>query len=356
MLVSKIPLEVAPVAHAEGTVSVLSADARRMAQENLITILVMSSGDSAQDLEEIAALSEFAESSFDYYELIVAAMMPGADWTRAMRETGTRFPSFRVIVIDRPLSFEEATPELLENTIGDYVLCLQPGEIDLDEFRALVERLATGDVDLVRAVHARSKVPVAERGVAALMGGLIHLTTGHRLLGFQARAFGVTRTAVTRLLTVGGTLRFFRLVDAKGHVIDAEVDIATPRRRRLFAAMSEKLRVSADLISLSARRLIRSFAFAALSLSLLSLLVCAGSFAIWLVKPDVAPGWTSLTMLFSLLFAANFGVLSAMCLGLNLMLTNRESQKLDLVTTDISGGDFYRKSSRLNVEVTRKDM
>lgn len=322
-----------------------------MGHENLITILVQSGGDIDQDLAEIAALSDFAEQCFDYYELIVAASMPDAAWTRAIREHGARFPSFRVIVIDRVLSFEEATPDLLEATIGDYVLCLQPGEISLEEFRALVERLAVGDVDLVRAVHARSKVSVAERGAAAMLGGLIHLTTGHRVLGFQARAFGVTRTAVSRLLTLGGTLRFFRLIDAKGHVTDAEIDITTPRRRRLFAAMSEKLRVSADLISLSARRVIRSFAFAALALSMLSLMVCVGSFAVWAVKQDVAPGWTSLTMVFSLLFSANFGVLSAMCLGLNLLLTNREAQKLDLVTTDISGGDFCRKSSRLNVEV-----
>lgn len=331
----------------------LSGDAQRLGRENLMSLLVIATGNAARDLDDIAALSAFAEAAFEYYELVVAAAAPAADWIAAMREAGSTLPNLRIITIDTAMSFEDAAPELLHHTIGDFVVCLQPGEISIAEFTAMVNRLADGSADLVRAVFPESAVPRGERWAAALIAAIVGLTTGQRLLGFQARAFALSRSAISRLLTLGGALRFFRLIDVSAYAAQSEVVIATPRRRNLFGALSEKMRLTADLISMSAGRLIRTFAFLCLGLSLLSVGVCAGSFVVWLVKADVAPGWTSLTMIFSTLFAANFGVLAAICLGLNQLVARDGRGRVDLVTSEISGGDFYSRDDRLNVDVRR---
>jgi hypothetical protein len=55
-------------------------------------------------------------------------------------------------------------------------------------------------------------------------------------------------------------------------------------------------------------------------------------------------------MVFSLLFGANFGVLAAICLGLLQLIRQTAPDAVDLFTTELSGGDFFHNSNRLNVD------
>lgn len=90
-------------------------------------------------------------------------------------------------------------------------------------------------------------------------------------------------------------------------------------------------------------------------LSVTSLGATVFSLLVWLVKSDVAPGWTSLTMISSFLFAANFGVLSAICLGILLLIRRSEPDDRDSSVTEISGGDLFLRDERLNVETGESD-
>ena len=65
---------------------------------------------------------------------------------------------------------------------------------------------------------------------------------------------------------------------------------------------------------------------------------------------DVAPGWTSLAVLIMGVFAANFGVLGAICIGLFQLLRQGRADPSDPYTTEISGGDFRRSERQINVE------
>ena len=68
-----------------------------------------------------------------------------------------------------------------------------------------------------------------------------------------------------------------------------------------------------------------------------------------------APGWTSLSIVLSLLFSANFGVMAAICLGLLQIIRQSTPDPVELFTTELSGGDLFQRGDRLNVEGAEED-
>ena len=169
------------------------------------------------------------------------------------------------------------------------------------------------------------------------------------------RAFAMNRTALTRLQTIGGAMRFFRLFDLSGLVNEGRMELDTPLRRSVLGGFGEKLHIASMLISSSAGRLVQWLALACAALSVGSMIFAAGAFFIWLLLEEVAPGWTSLSILFSLLFSANFGVMAAICLGLLQIIRQSTPDPVELFATELSGGDLFQRSNRLNVEAATDD-
>jgi len=272
-----------------------------------------------------------------------------------MRQVSAREPNVRIVTVDTRLNFEELVAIVLRQAIGDHIVAVLPGEIGRADLLRMVTLMAQGQYDVVRAVFPVAEIPLVERVFAWLIQALIRLATGYRIQGFQARAFALSRNAVSRLQTSSTTLKFFRILDLTGAVSQTAITIDRPRRRNLFADIVDRFRLATELVSRSSARLIRTLAVTCMILSVTSLGATVFSLLVWLVKSDVAPGWTSLTMISSFLFAANFGVLSAICLGILLLIRRSEPDDRDSSVTEISGGDLFLRDERLNVETGESD-
>lgn len=332
------------------TLSGATSDTLRMQQENLLSVVVLCSNDLQEDRAEIERISAWVAPRFSYYEILVIGAAPPAGWRSGMRDLGTRLANLRVVVLQNPLGYEDAQMAALDHAIGDYLLLVYPGDISTDDLGRVIGRLAKGQSDVVKTFHQSRGQSRLERAMAAATWGLVRLITGHRIEAFQARALGLSRSAVTRLQMMGGSLRFFRILDMSDLIATDRIEIGTAPRRRFWSAFSAKLRLAADLISLSAGRLIRSLALVCLVLALISFAVAGLALLIWFFLPEVAPGWTSLSMLFSVLFGANFSVLGAICLGLLQLIRRAEPDLQMLVASEMSGGDFFEGTGPLNVQ------
>lgn len=330
----------------------LSPDLTPARQENLVSFIVVGTGNPEQDAEQARGLAIYACSKMDYFEILVLSSAPTIDWRETMLRLGTELPNTRVISIDTPMEYEELAAVATGHAIGDYIVSVQAGEIEISDIDLILKRLSSGQSDIVKAVHVLENTSVFERFFAQTTEWIIRVITGRRIQGFQARAFGLSRTAVSRITSLDRAGRLFRILDLSGYLKQESVTVAAPPKRRFFGRLSEKARLASELLSLSATRLIRAFAMVCFSLALLSLAVTIMSVLIWMVKTDIAQGWTSQVVIFSVLFAANFGVLAAMCLGIYQLLRSNEPNTLDVVTTELSGGDFFQQDSRLNVETS----
>ena len=183
---------------------------QRIRRDNLVSFVVIASGDLAADRAWCEAVATYAAEGFEYHELVLVAAAPGPDWTAAMRELGCDLPHLRVIVIDRRQGFEQLFADSLQHAIGDYVFCTYPGAVAIGELDGMVTALASGTHDVVKAVHARQSAALGERIAAEITGGAIRAVTGQRIEAFPARAVGLSRTAISRLQGIGGLARYVR--------------------------------------------------------------------------------------------------------------------------------------------------
>ena len=338
-----------------GSATELEPEVPTRQQENLVSFIVVGTGNPEIDAIEARNLASFAFSNFDYYEILVLSSAPTTEWRETMLQLGSETPNTRVISIETPMNYEELAANAIGHAIGDYIVSVQPGEIDTSDVSLILERLVSGQTDIVKAVHVHSKTSLLERLLVRTMGWIILAISGRRIQGFQARALGLSRAAVSRISSLDRAGRLFRILDLSGYLKEESVTIAAPPRRRFFGRLGDRARLASELLSLSATRLIRAFAIICFSLAMLSLAVIVISVLIWTMKTDIAQGWTSQVVILSIFFAANFGVLAAICLGIYRVLRSSEPDMLDAVTTEISGGDFFQHDSRLNVETSDQD-
>ncbi len=337
------------VTSSEGQVipDVLSAPLKH---ENLISFTIVSSHDTDLDLSEIKAISEYAKERLDYYEIIIVAAAPGPGWLETMQRAGHDIPNIRILVLDSQRAYEDISTMALDNAIGDYIFNIYPGEISIADLDQLTKLIATGQYDAVKVTYNLKKLYLWRRAGAAIVGWFIRVATGKRMEAFPARAFVLNRTALSRLAADGGMQKFFRILDMSTFFSQTRIVVDLPPRRTLLTAFQEKIILTAELISLSAARLILSLALVCVTLSFISICVMLIAVILRLSLQSVAPGWTSLAVLFSGLFAANFGVLAAICLGLLQLLRQGRKTGDDQFAVEFSGGDFFHRDEGLNVE------
>ena len=331
-----------------------SADLDKMRDENLISVVVLSSGDIDVDQAEIRKLSDWLADGFTFYELILATDHPVPGWRNAMRSIGQYIPRLRVMLLPARDSFDASALSVLEHAIGDYVVLTTPGEVSERDLELILSHLSDGQVDVVRALFDPSKRGVLERLVGGLARLILRTATGQRFLPFPARAVALSRAAIARISMTGGYTRFFRLLEMREYFAEKAI-LVDGGTRRLWSMLPSKLRVTGEVFSTSALRMVRLLALFCFGLATLSLAAAIGAFAIWLFKSDIAPGWTSLSMLLSILFGSNFAVLGAICLGL-VRIIHQATPSFDGQRADeISGGDLFDPDYRLNVRGTDDD-
>lgn len=327
----------------------------RMRYENLVSFIIVASGDSDRDSAEVRSLAEFAFDNFEYYEILVLSSAPTAQWRNELKQLGVSVPHTRVITIDTAMPYEELAGFAMDHAIGDYIISLQTGEVVVADISRIVRHLADGECDLVKVVHDSESAGRFEKFSAQLTNWVAFAITGKRIQWYQARAYGLSRTAVSKISAIDGAGKLFRVLDLSGYLQQVTLTVDSPIKRRFFGRVREKIRLASELLALSAARLIRAFAIICLSLAILSLAVTIASVFIWFVKSDIAQGWTSLVVIFSVLFSANFGVLGAICLGLYQVLRSKQPDMVGTMTTEISGGDFFLRDSELNIETSVKE-
>jgi hypothetical protein len=326
------------------------ASSRTPSGDTLVSLLLIASGDPAADLGETRRLAEQAAARYEFHEIVVAVSRPSPAWRAAMLAEAGQLPRLRIVTIDIAMDYEELLIAALRFPIGDVVACLWPGEARPEELDRLLEAALTGRADIVRGVWAQRSLSRRGRWSAALLRRAGRLVTGRDVAEYPARAIALTRAALNRLDSLGGSLRFFRVLDLSGQFQEAQVELVGSPRRGLLDMPGERVRLVALLVSASAPRVVLGFALVCLALSLGSAAYTAYALLAWVLLPQVADGWTSTSVVFSLLFCANFAVLSALCLGLLELLRRNVRDPVAALATETGSGDRFGIGGRLNVE------
>lgn len=260
-------------------------------------------------------------------------------------------PCVRYLRLTRPTDDETAILVALDAAIGDYVVTLHP---DFDPPAVLVPMVEAcrGGSDLVLAVdrHAARPGPVyraLRRVFLSLSRRLVGLELVTDTTGFRA----LSRQAVNALVKIRLRRRYFAVVAADVGLTAAvhPYDRISRSGSRPTRNLIRGLRIGLSVLIHNSITPLRVASGLGLVGSLLSFLYSLYVVGVYLFKPDVMPGWTTLSLAMSGLFALAFLMLALMGEYLGRLLEESTDRPLYHVRDEQSSAVMLADPSRRNV-------
>lgn len=321
--------------------------------ESLISFVLVSSNSVKADLTALQLVSNYASGRFDFFEILILAAAPGGRWVEEIRKGCGNVTNLRCIVFEDRQEYDELIFQGLAMSIGDIIYCDASERVSEQSMSVLLAECVEGGFDIVKSV-ARSGTWLAPGNLAMrLIRFALRALLGRPIETDIQRALCVTRSAAARIGEGEGANRYFRLVSMADHFKESRVSAAWARPKTRFDGLSRKVQIAAYLVSTAAPRLLAGTAVFTLALCMLSLSYTVYSLVIWLVLDSVSAGWTSLSLVLSVLFAANFGVLAAVAIGILHVLRSARIKSGPLPAVEIDNADLFAHAKNYNVEIEK---
>jgi dolichol-phosphate mannosyltransferase len=262
-----------------------------------------------------------------------------------------RYPCVRYLRLTRPESDEIAMMAGLDAAIGDYVATLHADFDPPAEAVPMVEACRSGS-DLVLGVYRnpprRGWLYAALRRVfRALKRRLIRESMATGTSGYRV----LSRQAINSLVKVRQRRRYFAVVAADvGLTTSLHLyDWASRSGRKPTSGLGRSIRVGLSVLLNNSMAPLRLASGLGLAGSLLSLLYSFYVVLIYLFKPDVMPGWTTLSLAMSGLFTLAFLMLAMIGEAIGRLLDESSNRPLYHLREEMASSVMLADLTRLNV-------
>ena len=308
-----------------------------------VVIPLHDDADIAESLvtEVMAVLSE----NYQFYELVLVDDCSSDLTQSVISDQLTQHSGIRLIRLSRRCGTDIAITAGLESSIGDFVVVMDaasdpPSEIPRMVQYATQERAS--DVVLGHATNARAEgwlfqgLRVAFHFIAARWLGLNFPRQRHSLRG-------LTRRAVNAITRVKQKQRHLSLLCCS--IGYRQSTFEYQKAYRTNRPSQRKLREAIDLglaaVVMSSISPLRLVTYTGVLAGMLNLAYVAYVFLVNLVKPDVAQGWTTLSLQISTMFVLVFAILVVMSEYISRILDEAQERPLyhvvDELTSTTSG-------------------
>lgn len=253
-------------------------------------------GDILDDF--LRALSRTISTAFRFYEIIIIDD-GSTDHTRSSVDPLLKeLQQIRYLRLSRSFGRDAAISAGIESAIGDYVVTMDPACDPVDAIPAMVERCqSTGGI-----VHAVADNPRSRSGLREVFGNYFRSYCNRRMgveLKRGAEDFRVmSRQAVNALLQVRMQSRYLRVLTL---TLGYHHEFFSYQRSERGAAKSrgslvQEIATAIDLLAANTRHPLRVVTAAGLVGAILNLLYAFYVLGVYLMNPNVASGWTTMSL------------------------------------------------------------
>jgi len=272
-----------------------------MAATQILSIACVVDGRQADPVQQVRELHEHASAVSMPFELVVIVNGPLPQWNAAFRTLTRTLDSLQLYFVKRRVDYPTAVLAGLENAIGDWVATL---DLASDDPRVIQDLVISAQRERCEVAVAAPAGPHHRAFGEALLSSCFHLAFrklhGYNLALESPTARLMSRAVVNDVLQHDSPLIALETLAATGGY--ARASVRTVRRSALALPIAERFRVRwRTLIGINAAplRLANLIcgvgACAALAYSVYVVLV-------YLIKSNVVPGWTTVSLILSAMF------------------------------------------------------
>lgn len=282
------------------------------------------------------------------FQVVVVANTARREVGAALRDLTTRIEDLQVLVLKHPVDYHTALLAGFENAIGDWIatldLCRDDATVVPAMFRAALRDGC--EVVLGHDASTQRRAPL-DALLAASFHRSFQALHGFRLSDEAPSARLMSRSVVNQVLQHDSPLVAFETLTAAGGFRKASVDL-----RRLdgpLLPLAERVRnrwrtlIGMDAVPLRLANLLCGFGAS------LAFIYSIYVVAVYLIRDDVVPGWTTV----SLILSAMFMMLSLVLWLLSeymIMLLDAGSRRPRYEIADEFASEVQTRRRRLNVE------
>jgi polyisoprenyl-phosphate glycosyltransferase len=296
-------------------------------------------------------LCRLIDSCYSNYEVVLVDNGAAAPVVAAIRPLLAEYKCVRLVRLSRRMDDETAVLAGLDSTIGDFVVTMDPDLDPSSEIPKMIEKCRDGN-DLVLGVdRARLAAGPIYRFARGMLFPMVRWLVGVQLVRGATMLRALNRQAVNALTQNRLRKRYFQVVAADvglnttTHAYTSRCLSGRPPKARLFRA----IRIGLSVLVHNSITPLRLVSVLGVFGSLLSLGASLYTVVIYLVKSDVAPGWTTLSLLASGLFFLAFLMLTLIGEYLGRLLEQTSDRPLYYVREEQSSAVMLSDLTRRNV-------
>lgn len=259
-------------------------------------------------------LDDLLGQRYEFFEIILVDDCSSDATRQTVLNLLAKVQKVRYLRLSREFGSDVALSAGIESALGDVVVTLSPKTDPIDQIPRFVEQAkSTGGV-----VHGVCN-DLAERGPLREILGRLFRSYCQRFLGVKltrgaANFRGMNRAAVNALLQVKLQNRYLRVLTATLGYEQTELTYESTGRsnRRLHSSLVTELATGLDLVAAHTRHPLRFVTWSGVFAAGLSIFYALYALIIFLIKPNVAAGWTTLSLLMSGMFFFIFLILAVL--------------------------------------------
>jgi hypothetical protein len=280
-------------------------------------------------------------------ELVVVLNGDQGEVVSALRDLADRHDRLQVYVMKRRVDYATALLAGIENAIGDWIATIDVEGDDPTVIGHLFESMLLEHAEVALSVAGMSKRPLLDAAISRLFHGVFRALHGFSLVSEAPSARLLSRTVVNRLLSHDSPLVALETLTATGGY--RRCAVPSVRRQAVRRPFAEKARVRwRTLIGINAVPLRLANLLCGIG-AVIALLYSLYVIIVYLVKHDVIPGWTTVSLMLSGMF-----MMLALVLWLlseyMLMLLDPAARRPRYEIADEFGGQLRSPGNILNVE------
>ena len=247
-------------------------------------------------------LSAVMEGAFGYYEIIIVDDGSSDATLARIADVQAHARNIQLYALSRRRGDNIALTAGLDHAIGDMIVMLDPRLDPPELIPQMVERALDG-VDIVYALprerlQSRGLANLAVRGFVAALSRLNNVDAPQAMSSYRL----LNRTVLNYMLEAVDRHRSLMFLPALSGYPYATIDYDRLGNTAGATPTSERMAKALDLVFSTSARPLRIITLMSLGISVLSLLYALYSVLIFVVRDDVAKGWTSLSLQISGLF------------------------------------------------------
>lgn len=290
-----------------------------MKKDNFISVgIILNSDNNTSDIEK---LHKILSKKYNYFEVLLLDNNINCDFS--CKDLLVQLNNIRVIKLAFNVDIEVANTSLIENCIGDYCVIVDLAHDDLGDLENMLEKAEQYDVIIGKQI--KKVQSFFESITSKIFYKAISLFAGITIDSMYSDFFIINRKVINFITKNEDKVKFLKLLKFNNGFSRYEhsyMPIGKKSNKRTFF---ENINFAIDILVNYSHRIIRMATILSLFTSVINLLYIVFVLGSYLLKDDIAQGWTSLNLYNSSIYFILFLVLAVLGEYIRIIVKNQKN-------------------------------